>query len=76
MPGFKDHSEESAVGPYGILEYTDLEAMPVMRKPDFMLHPHKYFGEKSAKDPLKRKTGKEGSDIATSQSIREARQGK
>ena len=78
VPGFKDHVDESAVGPYGILAYTELETMPVMRKPDFMLHPHKYFGEKSAKDPSKRQQGREIglSDSNTAQSIREARQSK
>lgn len=47
VPGYKEHIEESAVGPYGILEYNELGRMPAMKKPDFMLHPHKYFGEKA-----------------------------
>ena len=49
--------------------------MPVMRKPDFMLHPHKYFGEKSAKDLSKRNRGG-AEDTGAPQSIREARQSK
>lgn len=46
--GYKEHIEESAVGPYGILDYNELGPMPSMKKPDFMLHPHKYFSEKPA----------------------------
>nr|XP_018668447.1 WD repeat-containing protein 49-like [Ciona intestinalis] len=75
VPGFKDYIEESAVGPYGILGYRDLDSMPVMRKPDFMLHPHKYFGEKSAKG--KKKTGRSEEQEVDSEKqlgIREARQ--
>ncbi|XP_076812547.1 cilia- and flagella-associated protein 337-like [Clavelina lepadiformis] len=71
VPGYKEYIEESAVGPYGILDYTDLDSMPVMRKPDFMLHPHKYFGEKSEKDLSKRKVGKQPTEVQ--QSIRDVR---
>nr|CAB3267710.1 WD repeat-containing protein 49-like [Phallusia mammillata] len=72
VPGYKDYIEESAVGPYGILGYTDLEVMPVMRKPDFMLHPHKYFGEKSAKTGRK-KPGQNTEQQEEPISLKEAR---
>lgn len=75
MPGYKDYIEESAVGPYGILGYTELEVMPVMRKPDFMLHPHKYFGEKSAKTGRK-KAGQIAEPQEEPQSIKDARTSK
>lgn len=67
VPGYKEHIEESAVGPYGILEYNELGQMPVMKKPDFMLHPHKYFGEKPAGQSGKKK------DIPEAPMIQEAR---
>ncbi|XP_039249520.2 cilia- and flagella-associated protein 337-like [Styela clava] len=57
--GYKEHIEESAVGPYGILDYNDLAPMPSMKKPDFMLHPHKYFGEKQVKASGKKEESEE-----------------
>lgn len=63
VPGFKEHIEESAVGPYGILDYNELEPMPSMKKPDFMLHPHKYFSEKS-KSNLKGESDKPSLNLA------------
>jgi len=75
VPGYKDYIGESAVGPYGVLSYTDLDVMPVMKKPDFMLHPHKYFGEKSAKNGRKKPTQSQ-EQTEDHQTLMETRQSK
>ncbi|XP_078586384.1 cilia- and flagella-associated protein 337-like [Branchiostoma floridae x Branchiostoma japonicum] len=38
---------QAPAGPYKSLETSDLMKMNVLKKPDFVVHPHKYFGQRT-----------------------------